>query len=111
MINLFSFVVYYQWVPFVLGLQCVLFYLPRIIWQMICYNRTGTDLYHLTLASQAVHANADKREELVTHLAQSLEQLLFQVSVYNFYDKVPCKRSGRCCLGTAYRAQLLEENV
>ncbi len=108
MINLFSFVVYYQWVPFVLGLQCVLFYLPRIIWQMICYNRTGTDLYHLiTLASQAVHANADKREELVTHLAQSLEQLLFQVSVYHLYDKVTCKRSA----GTAHRAQLLEENV
>ncbi|KAL7061376.1 hypothetical protein AAHC03_010057 [Spirometra sp. Aus1] len=70
---------YYQWVPFVLGLQCILFYVPRIIWQMICYNRTGTDLQHLiNLASQAAHATSDKREETIKHLAKSLEQLLFQ---------------------------------
>uniref|UniRef100_A0A0X3PLJ3 Innexin n=1 Tax=Schistocephalus solidus TaxID=70667 RepID=A0A0X3PLJ3_SCHSO len=70
---------YYQWVPFVLGLQCILFYIPRIIWQMICYNRTGTDLQHLiNLASEAAHATSDKRAETVKHLAKSLEQLLFQ---------------------------------
>uniref|UniRef100_A0A0X3PXF2 Innexin n=1 Tax=Schistocephalus solidus TaxID=70667 RepID=A0A0X3PXF2_SCHSO len=74
---------YYQWVPFVLGLQCILFYIPRIIWQMICYNRTGTDLQHLiNLASEAAHATSDKRAETVKHLAKSLEQLLFQHREY-----------------------------
>ncbi|TNN20776.1 Innexin unc-9 [Schistosoma japonicum] len=70
---------YYQWVPFVLGLQCILFYLPRLIWQMICYNRVGTDVQHLVLcANQAVHAGDDQRTKMVQHLAKTLEQLLFQ---------------------------------
>uniref|UniRef100_A0A5K4ELL6 Innexin n=1 Tax=Schistosoma mansoni TaxID=6183 RepID=A0A5K4ELL6_SCHMA len=70
---------YYQWVPFVLGLQCILFYLPRLIWQMICYNRVGTDVQHLVLcANQAVHANDEQRTKMVQHLAKTLEQLLFQ---------------------------------
>lgn len=74
---------YYQWVPFVLGLQCVLFYLPRVIWQIICYNQTGTDLCHLVaLASEAIRAKADKRLEIVDQLAWSVEQLLFQVSAF-----------------------------
>ncbi len=32
---------YYQWVPFMLGLQAILFYLPRILWSIFSYNRTG----------------------------------------------------------------------
>uniref|UniRef100_A0A3Q0KLG6 Innexin n=2 Tax=Schistosoma mansoni TaxID=6183 RepID=A0A3Q0KLG6_SCHMA len=75
---------YYQWVPFVLGLQCILFYLPRLIWQMICYNRVGTDVQHLVLcANQAVHANDEQRTKMVQHLAKTLEQLLFQQREYH----------------------------
>ncbi|KAF6775799.1 hypothetical protein AHF37_04990 [Paragonimus kellicotti] len=74
---------YYQWVPFVLGLQCILFYIPRVIWQMICYNRTGTDIQHLVLsANQAVHETDKKRTELVQHVARTLEQLLFQRGIW-----------------------------
>nr|CAH8829635.1 unnamed protein product [Trichobilharzia regenti] len=74
---------YYQWVPFVLGLQCIMFYLPRLIWQMICYNRVGTDVQHLVLsANQAVHANEEQRTKMVQHLAKTLEQLLFQQREY-----------------------------
>ncbi|KAA3681282.1 innexin [Paragonimus westermani] len=74
---------YYQWVPFVLGLQCILFYIPRVIWQMICYNRTGTDIQHLVLsANQAVHETDRKRTELVQHVARTLEQLLFQRDIW-----------------------------
>lgn len=73
---------YYQWVPFVLGLQCILFLIPRVIWQIICYNQTGTDLYHLiSMANQACHAKADKRGEMVQNLAKSIEQLLYHVSI------------------------------
>lgn len=66
-----------------LGLQCIMFYIPRLIWQMICYNRTGTDIQHLVLsANQAVHATDNKRTEMIQHVARTLEQLLFQVSLF-----------------------------
>ncbi|VDP88305.1 unnamed protein product [Schistosoma mattheei] len=49
---------------------------------MICYNRVGTDVHHLVLcANQAVHANDEQRTKMVQHLAKTLEQLLFQVSL------------------------------
>ncbi|TGZ65420.1 hypothetical protein CRM22_005888 [Opisthorchis felineus] len=74
---------YYQWVPFVLGLQCIMFYVPRVIWQMICYNRTGTDIQHLVLsANQAVHATDDQRTKMIQHVARTLEQMLFQHREY-----------------------------
>ncbi len=34
-------ITYYQWVPFMLGLQAILFYIPRIVWSVFSYNRTG----------------------------------------------------------------------
>ncbi|KAL3314554.1 Innexin inx2 [Cichlidogyrus casuarinus] len=84
---------YYQWVPFVLGLQCILFYLPRLIWQMICYNRSGTDVQHLvTSASQAVHSNEDQRNKLVKHLAKTLEQMLFQQHRKNWLLKQQARK-------------------
>lgn len=72
--------VYYQWVPFVLGIQAILFYVPRLIWQMLTYNRTGTDLNHLVVsASEAAHArNQESRRAMVLHIASSLEMMLFQ---------------------------------
>ncbi|VEL37257.1 unnamed protein product, partial [Protopolystoma xenopodis] len=70
---------YYQWVPFMLGLQCILFYLPRVVWQVVCYNRTGTDLEHLVvLSNRASHTSAKERENLIFHVAGSLEAMLFQ---------------------------------
>lgn len=71
-------IIYYQWVPFVLGLQCILFYLPRLLWQIVTYNKTGTDLGHLVMqANDAVHADKDKRQRIVDHLVGTIEQLLF----------------------------------
>ncbi|KAM7534949.1 hypothetical protein Aperf_G00000096474 [Anoplocephala perfoliata] len=71
-------ILYYQWVPFVLGLQCILFLIPRVIWQIICYNQTGTDLYHLiSMANEACHSKVEKRGVMVQNLAKSIEQLLY----------------------------------
>lgn len=72
-------VLYYQWVPFVLGLQCILFYLPRLMWQMICHNRTGTDLQHLiTTASDAVRADTEARPKMVAQIARALDDVFFK---------------------------------
>uniref|UniRef100_A0A1I8I4C6 Innexin n=1 Tax=Macrostomum lignano TaxID=282301 RepID=A0A1I8I4C6_9PLAT len=52
-------IVYYQWVPFVLGLQSLMFYLPRVLWGMMSYNRAGTDIGHIIrTANDAVTAMA-----------------------------------------------------
>nr|QQY02472.1 innexin 14 [Cryptocotyle lingua] len=70
---------YYQWVPFVLGLQCIMFYLPRLIWQSISFNRLGTDLN--LLVSKANHAlledTEEKQDRCIEQVAKSLERLLF----------------------------------
>jgi innexin len=76
-------ITYYQWVPFVLGLQCILFYLPRMIWQIICYNRTGVDLEHIVdTASKASQTSGDDRKKQVTHIVETLEDMFFQHREY-----------------------------
>ncbi|VDP67763.1 unnamed protein product [Echinostoma caproni] len=70
---------YYQWVPFVLGLQGLLFYIPRIVWQVICSHQAGTDLQHLIdVANQASKAGTDERKKLIAHVINSLDAMLFQ---------------------------------
>ncbi|VDD77938.1 unnamed protein product [Mesocestoides corti] len=75
---------YYQWVPLVLGLQAILYYIPRIIWSIFTYNRTGTDLQNLArTANNATKEDGEKREKLVRHMAKSLELLLFSRREYH----------------------------
>lgn len=70
--------------PFVLGLQCCLFYLPRLVWQAICYNETGINLESMiNKAMEAVHANDKSRSDIVESITSSLEQLIFQVEIIN----------------------------
>ncbi|CDS37246.1 innexin unc 9 [Echinococcus multilocularis] len=70
---------YYQWVPFMLGLQCILFYVPRVVWQIICYNRTGTDLENLiAVANKASNTIENDRKMLVKHVAGTMAEMLFQ---------------------------------
>nr|VZI31419.1 unnamed protein product [Spirometra erinaceieuropaei] len=72
-------ILYYQWVPFVLGLQCILFYLPRVLWQMLCYRSSGTDLEHvINLSVQTVNSKASARAGMITELASYLELMIFQ---------------------------------
>ncbi len=75
---------YYQWVPLVLGLQAILYYIPRIVWSIFTYNRTGTDLQNLVrTASNAAKEDGEKREKTIRHLAKSLELMLFSRRQYH----------------------------
>lgn len=75
---------YYQWVPLVLGLQAILYYLPRIIWSIFTYNRTGTDLQNVIRSANAASKDeGEKREKTVRHLAKSLELMLFSRREYH----------------------------
>uniref|UniRef100_A0A0X3Q237 Innexin n=1 Tax=Schistocephalus solidus TaxID=70667 RepID=A0A0X3Q237_SCHSO len=72
-------ILYYQWVPFVLGLQCILFYLPRVFWQMLCYRSSGTDLEHvINLSVQTSTSEASVRAGMITELASFVELMVFQ---------------------------------
>ncbi|VDL59755.1 unnamed protein product [Hymenolepis diminuta] len=95
---------YYQWVPLVLGLQAIIYYIPRIIWSIFTFNRTGTDLQNLIrTANSAVKEEGEKREKAVRHMAKSLELLLFNRREYHerkdgpvirIVQSLPAKRHG-----------------
>ncbi|PAA78026.1 hypothetical protein BOX15_Mlig018106g3 [Macrostomum lignano] len=72
-------IIYYQWVPFVLGLQAICFYLPRVLWELLSRYNAGTDIQHLVqTANDAVQADGEKHEKLVQHITRRLCQLLSQ---------------------------------
>lgn len=74
---------YYQWVPLVLGLQAIIYYLPRILWSIFTYNRTGTDLQNLVrTANMITKEDGEKRQKMVQHIARTLELLLFSRREY-----------------------------
>ncbi|KAH8875181.1 Innexin unc-9 [Schistosoma japonicum] len=78
---------YYQWVPLVLGLQAILYYLPRIIWSIFTYNRTGTDLQNLIRQANLIaKEDGEKRQKMVQHIAKTLELLLFSRREYRSTD-------------------------
>nr|VZI50684.1 unnamed protein product [Spirometra erinaceieuropaei] len=70
-------ITYYQWVPFVLGLQCILFYLPHIIWQTVCTARAGGDIFTLLAsARQAAADDRQTRQNKVARVADFLEDMI-----------------------------------
>jgi len=70
---------YYQWVPFMLGLQTIMFYLPHICWQNVTFNRLGADLTAIiTKAIEALKISSPAaRTKVVSNVAARLELLLF----------------------------------
>ncbi|TPP61978.1 Innexin [Fasciola gigantica] len=70
-------ITYYQWVPFVLGLQCIFFYIPHIAWQALCAHRSGGDLFALVkAAADAATTERGTREKQVRRVAEFLEDML-----------------------------------
>ncbi|KAF8569956.1 hypothetical protein P879_01833 [Paragonimus westermani] len=70
-------ITYYQWVPFVLGLQCIFFYIPHIAWQAVCAHRSGGDLFALVKsAADAATSERGAREKQVTRVAEFLEDMI-----------------------------------
>ncbi|KAL7059077.1 hypothetical protein AAHC03_012894 [Spirometra sp. Aus1] len=68
---------FYQWVPFCLSIQAMLFYLPHLIWQALAINSLGDNLE--CLLTRAKKANQvddrDARQKLVNACADHLSQL------------------------------------
>nr|CDS30392.1 innexin unc 9 [Hymenolepis microstoma] len=72
-------ITYYQWVPFILGLQTIMFYLPHVAWQNITFNRLGADLTAIVVkAMDALKTTSPQaREKIIANVANRLELLLF----------------------------------
>nr|AFJ24866.1 innexin-1 [Schmidtea mediterranea] len=68
---------YYQWVPFVLGLQAALLYIPYVFWECLIYNRLGTNLQFLIdLARKASLDFGESRQRKISQMAGSIFILL-----------------------------------
>ncbi|KAK4473104.1 hypothetical protein MN116_004291 [Schistosoma mekongi] len=70
-------ITYYQWVPFVLGLQCIFFYIPHIAWQALCACRSGGDMFSLVKsAADAAILSRDDRQKAVARVAEFIEDMI-----------------------------------
>ncbi|PAA63785.1 hypothetical protein BOX15_Mlig006770g1 [Macrostomum lignano] len=70
-------IVYYQWVPIVLAVQAVLFYLPRLLWNVISYDRAGTDVGHVVrVVRDAARETGERHEKMVNHASRMLHQMM-----------------------------------
>ncbi|VEL14418.1 unnamed protein product [Protopolystoma xenopodis] len=69
---------YYQWVSLMLAVQAILCYLPRLVWEMITFNRVGTNLtFLLESAKSASRETGKERSQRVQFVANALDTLLF----------------------------------
>jgi hypothetical protein len=67
---------YYQWVPFVLGIQGILFYLPSLIWRILNWQSGIAVKSIVNMCDDVGNMQIDKRknsvEVVATHLRDSL---------------------------------------
>uniref|UniRef100_A0A915DGQ5 Innexin n=1 Tax=Ditylenchus dipsaci TaxID=166011 RepID=A0A915DGQ5_9BILA len=68
---------YYQWVPFVLGIQGILFYLPSLIWRILNWQSGVAVKGIIQMCEDVGNMQVDKRkssvEVVATHLRDSLK--------------------------------------
>ncbi|VDL18509.1 unnamed protein product [Hymenolepis diminuta] len=80
-------ITYYQWIPFMLGLQCISFYLPNVLWEIICNCRASGDIFTLIQAAKkAASGTRNDRKKEVERVAEFLEDML---------DNHKCPRRGK----------------
>ncbi|VDL61755.1 unnamed protein product [Hymenolepis diminuta] len=71
---------FYQWVPFCVAIQAILFYVPYLIWQALSINTLGDNFNHLVTRAKAVNMANDValRSKLLQTCAHQLNLLTLQ---------------------------------
>ncbi|VDO12450.1 unnamed protein product [Rodentolepis nana] len=71
---------FYQWVPFCLTVQAILFYIPHLIWQAMSINTLGDNFNHLVARAKSVNTSSDvvSRSKLLQTCAYQLNLLTLQ---------------------------------
>ncbi|PAA76795.1 hypothetical protein BOX15_Mlig012315g3 [Macrostomum lignano] len=90
---------YYQWVPFILMAQAVLFYVPHLLWLMLSTN-VGVDMRQLAEQARKLESDClvgDERKTKVAFLASSLLRFFRYRSRYGHENA--CKRLTSFLLG------------
>ncbi|KAI6183067.1 Innexin [Aphelenchoides bicaudatus] len=68
---------YYQWVPFILGLQAILFYLPSLIWRILNWQSGISVKGIIQMCEDVGNMQVEKRkssvEVVASHLSDSLK--------------------------------------
>lgn len=60
-----------------LGLQCISFYLPNVLWEIICNCRASGDVFTLIQAAKkAASGTRNDRKKEVERVAEFLEDML-----------------------------------
>lgn len=67
---------YYQWVPFILMLQAIMFYSPSILWHNFS-TKTGFDIGTLVKSINNIeHVNPEMKEKTLRYLAKHMDKAL-----------------------------------
>ncbi|XP_013415376.1 innexin unc-9 [Lingula anatina] len=65
---------YYQWVPIMMLLQSLLFYIPTVVWRLMS-GSTGIDMNTITKAIVGrEYLNPDKRDEAIKYLVRHMDR-------------------------------------
>jgi hypothetical protein len=76
LIILFFFQAYYQWIPFILLLMSVLFYIPSVLWHALA-TKTGFDIANLVKTLHSMEQlNPDIRDRTLRYIAKHIDRAL-----------------------------------